>query len=183
MRVLIDDLLLFSRANKTDKPFEKTDLNVLLENAKQELAINIHEKNAVFDAKKLPTLLVIPYQIQQLFINLINNSLKYSNKDVKPIITIKCEKVLVSTVSLNINSDKKYYKLSFSDNGIGFEQQFSESIFTLFKRLHSNENLPGTGIGLAICKKIVENHQGAITAEGRLNVGATFNVFLPQKEK
>lgn len=183
MRVLIDDLLLFSRANKTDKAFEKTNLNVLLENAKQELAINIHEKSAVFDAKKLPTTLVIPYQIQQLFINLINNSLKYSKKDVKPIITIRCEKVLVSTVSLNINSDKKYYKLSFSDNGIGFEQQFSESIFTLFKRLHSNENLPGTGIGLAICKKIVENHQGAITAEGRLNFGATFNVFLPEKEK
>ena len=183
MRVLIDDLLLFSRANKTDKPFEKTNLNLLLENAKQELAINIHEKSAVFDAKKLPTTLVIPYQIQQLFINLINNSLKYSKKDVKPIITIRCEKVLVSTVSLNINSDKKYYKLSFSDNGIGFEQQFSESIFTLFKRLHSNENLPGTGIGLAICKKIVENHQGTITAEGRLNVGATFNVFLPEKEK
>ncbi|WP_395077943.1 CHASE3 domain-containing protein [Flavobacterium sp.] len=182
MRVLIDDLLLFTRANKIDKAFEKTNLNELLENAKQELAINIHEKNAVFDAKKLPTTNVIPYQIQQLFINLISNSLKYSKEGVNPIITIRCEKVLVSSVSLNINSDKKYYKLSFSDNGIGFEQEFSESIFALFKRLHSKDDLPGTGIGLAICKKIVENHQGAITAEGKLNIGATFNIFLPEKE-
>ena len=150
MRILIDDLLLFSKTNRIDKSFEKTDLNELLENAKQELAFNIHEKSAIFDAKKLPTTFVIPYQIQQLFINLISNSLKYSKTDEQPIITIRCEKVLVSSISLNINSDKKYYKLSFTDNGMGFEQQFSESIFTLFKRLHSKDDLPGTGIGLAI---------------------------------
>lgn len=182
MRVLIDDLLLFSRANKIDKAFEKTDLNELLENAKQELALSIHEKNAVINSKKLPTTNVIPYQIQQLFINLINNSLKYSKPELNPIITIKCEKVLVSSVSLNVNSDKKYYKISFTDNGIGFEQEFSESIFALFKRLHSKDDVQGTGIGLAICKKIVENHQGAITAEGRLNIGSTFNIYLPEKE-
>jgi signal transduction histidine kinase/CHASE3 domain sensor protein len=181
MRTLIDDLLLFSRTNKTDKVFIKTDLNELLENAKQELTDTILEKNAVINAEELPVIEVIPYQIQQLLINLISNSLKYSRSNVNPIITIHCEKILVSQVSfLKTNPDKEYYKISISDNGMGFDQQFSESIFTLFNRLHSPTEYPGTGIGLAICKKIVENHMGAIKAEGKINVGATFTIFLPE---
>lgn len=181
MRTLIDDLLLFSRTNKTDKVFIKTDLNELLENAKQELTDTILEKNAVINTDELPVIEVIPYQIQQLFINIISNSLKYSKSNVNPIITIHCEKILVSQVSfLKTGSDKEYYKISISDNGMGFDQQFSESIFTLFKRLHSPTEFPGTGIGLAICKKIVENHMGAIKAEGKLDVGATFTIFLPE---
>ncbi|WP_395046532.1 CHASE3 domain-containing protein [Flavobacterium sp.] len=181
MRTLIDDLLLFSRTNKTDKVFIKTDLNELLENAKQELTDTILEKNAVINAEVLPLIEVIPYQIQQLFINLISNSLKYSKSNVNPIITIHSEKILVSQVSfLKTNPDKEYYKISISDNGMGFDQQFSESIFTLFNRLHSPTEYPGTGIGLAICKKIVENHMGAIKAEGKINIGATFTIFLPE---
>ncbi len=181
MRTLIDDLLLFSRSNKSDKEFIETDLNELLLNAKQELAVNIQEKHAVINADDLPVLNVIPYQIQQLFINLINNSLKYSKADVNPEITIHCEKILVSQISsLKTNPNKEYYKISISDNGMGFDQQFSESIFTLFKRLHTTSDFPGTGIGLAICKRIVENHMGAIKADGKLGIGATFTIFLPQ---
>ncbi len=181
MRTLIDDLLLFSRSNKTDKAFVLTDLNELLLNAKQELADTILDKNAVINAEELPSINVIPYQIQQLFINLISNSLKYSKPDVNPIITIQCEKISVSQISsLKTNPEKEYYQISISDNGMGFDQQFSESIFTLFQRLHTSAEFPGTGIGLAICKKIVENHMGAIKAEGKLNVGATFTIFLPE---
>ncbi|MEO8235869.1 MAG: CHASE3 domain-containing protein [Flavobacterium sp.] len=181
MRTLIDDLLLFSRTNKTDKVFIKTDLNELLENAKQELADTILEKNATLITEELPVIEVIPYQIQQLFINLISNSLKYSKADTSPIISIRCEKILVSQVSfLKTNPDKEYYKISISDNGLGFDQQFSESIFTLFNRLHSISEFPGTGIGLAICKKIVENHMGAIKAEGKLDIGTIFTIFLPE---
>lgn len=181
MRTLIDDLLLFSRSNKTDKAFEKTDLNELLQNAKQELAEDIHDKNATVKSEKLPVLNVIPYQIQQLFINLISNSLKYAKPDIAPIISIDCEEILISKVSfLKTNPEKKYYKITLSDNGIGFDQQFAESIFALFKRLHSPSEFPGTGIGLAICKKIVENHMGAIKADGKLNIGATFTIYLPK---
>ena len=181
MRTLIDDLLLFSRTNKTDKAFIKTDLNELFQNAKQELSDAILEKNATVISEELPIIEVIPYQIQQLFINLISNALKYSKANVSPIITIHCEKILVSQVSfLKTNPDREYYKISISDNGMGFDQQFSESIFTLFNRLHSPTEFPGTGIGLAICKKIVENHMGAIKAEGKVDVGATFIIFLPE---
>jgi len=181
MRKLIDDLLLFSRTNKADKDFVQSDLNELFENAKQELADRIQEKNATINVANLPVLNVIPYQIQQLFINLISNSLKYSKSDVNPIITVGCEEISASQIPfLKINPEKKYYKISISDNGMGFDPQFSESIFTLFQRLHSPTEFPGTGIGLAICKKIVENHMGAIKADGKLNVGATFSIFLPE---
>lgn len=180
MRTLIDDLLLFSRTNKADKDFVSADLNELLDNAKQELIVRIQEKKATIHADNLPELNVIPYQIQQLFINLINNSLKYSKPDVNPIISIRCEEILGSQISfLKTNPEKKYYKISVSDNGMGFDPQFSESIFTLFQRLHSPTEFPGTGIGLAICKKIVENHMGVIKAEGKLGIGAIFTFFLP----
>ena len=181
MRTLIDDLLLFSRTNKADKVFEKADLNELLQNSLQELAQAIQEKKATVTADPLPELQVIPYQIQQLFTNLISNSLKYSRPDVNPAITIRSEKISISQMTPSeAKPDKIFYQISVSDNGMGFDPQFSESIFTLFQRLHSSSEFPGTGIGLAICKKIVENHKGTIKAEGRLNEGAVFTFFLPE---
>ncbi len=180
MRVLIDDLLLFSRTNKAEKVFEKTDLNILLENATQELAQVIEEKNAVLEAAELPKLNVIPFQIQQLFINLIGNSLKYSKKDITPVIKINCKKIMGwDEPTLKLDAAKIYYKISVKDNGLGFEQQYAESIFTLFQRLHQDSEYSGTGIGLSICKKIVENHNGFISAEGKPGKGATFNIWLP----
>jgi signal transduction histidine kinase/CHASE3 domain sensor protein len=181
MRTLINALLLFSRTNKTDKVFEKTDLNLLLENSVQDLAQAIEEKNAVIQSVKLPTLNVIPFQIQQLFTNLIGNSIKYGKANVAPVIKIECEKVIAKDQpELKTESTKKYFKISISDNGLGFEPQYAESIFKLFQRLHHDNEYQGTGIGLSICKKIVENHAGFIFAEGKPNVGAIFSVFLPQ---
>lgn len=180
MRMLIDDLLLFSRTNKAEEVFDKSDLNQLLEKATQELAQNIEEKNAVIKAVILPELHVIPFQIQQLFSNLIGNALKYSKPGISPLITIDCEKLAANEYPDFIkDTRKKYYKISISDNGLGFEQQYAEKIFILFNRLYQKSEYPGTGIGLSICKKIAENHSGYITAEGKPGIGATFSVFLP----
>jgi len=181
MRVLIDDLLLFSRTNTTKKEFIKTNLSELLENAKSELTEIIDEKKAIITASKLPKLSVIPYQIEQLFINLIGNSLKYSQPDLVPEISIESEKVNSDQFpELLDQNTKKFYKITFTDNGMGFDPQFKETIFILFQRLHSRQEYPGTGIGLAICKKIVENHKGFITADSTPDEGSVFTVFLPE---
>ncbi|PKP50747.1 MAG: histidine kinase [Bacteroidetes bacterium HGW-Bacteroidetes-11] len=180
MRTLIDDLLLYSRTTKTDKEFERTDLNLLLENTLQELSQQIEEKNAVIHSENLPALKVIPFQIQQLFYNLISNSLKYSKPGLAPIIKIECRKIeTYENPELFSDSGKEYYKISVSDNGMGFEQEYANKVFELFNRLHIKGDYPGTGIGLSICKKIAENHSGVITAESKPNEGAVFLVFLP----
>ena len=179
MRVLIEDLLQFSRTNKTEKNNENANLNVLLENAKHELAQLIEEKKAVFESDSLPTLHVIPFQIQQLFINLISNSLKYSKNDIAPIITIKYSQIVSSEEEFLPKTHICYHKITFDDNGIGFEQEYAKNIFILFNRLHNNNEYKGTGIGLAICKKIVENHKGFIMANGTLDIGSQITIYLP----
>lgn len=179
MRTLIDDLLLFSRTNKTEA-FEIADLTNLLENSIQELSFEIEEKKAVFHSVQLPVLNVIPFQIQQLFLNLIGNSLKYSKQGISPEIRIDCSVVTSADYpSLRMNNQAKYFKISVSDNGLGFEQQYAESIFLLFHRLHNKTEYPGSGIGLSICKKIVENHNGFIIAEGKPGIGSVFTFFIP----
>jgi len=179
MRVLIDDLLQFSRTNKAEKVFEKSDLNGLLENAKQELGQLIEDKNAIIENTELPTLNVIPFQIQQLFINLIGNSLKYSKENVTPHIKIESSLITANDEELLPKTKDKFYKITVEDNGIGFEQEYANKIFILFNRLHNKNQFDGTGIGLAICKKIVENHKGYIFAEGHPNKGSTFTIYLP----
>ncbi|KQB37653.1 CHASE3 domain-containing protein [Flavobacterium aquidurense] len=181
MRVLIDDLLLFSRTNTTKKEFIKLSLNELLENAESELAEIIEEKKAVIIVSKLPKLAVIPYQIEQLFINLIGNSLKYGRQDIIPEIKIESEKVNSTDYPDLLEPNvKKFNKITFTDNGMGFDPQFKETIFVLFQRLHSKTDYPGTGIGLAICKKIVDNHKGHIIADSTPGKGSVFTVFLPE---
>jgi signal transduction histidine kinase len=177
MRRLINDLLLFSRSTKAEKTFEETDLNELLDNVKQELMPDIEDKKALINCDNLPALFVIPFQIQQLFVNLVGNSLKYSRQGVAPIIKINSE--IVNTSENLQNFNQKYCRISVTDNGIGFEQKYAESIFGLFFRLHKKDEFPGSGIGLSICKKIAENHNGYITAEGKPDVGSTFAVYLP----
>jgi signal transduction histidine kinase len=124
---------------------------------------------------------VIAFQIQQLFVNLIGNALKYSKPGVAPVIKIDCEKLSTKDLPAFITDKRKeYFKITVSDNGIGFEQEYSEKIFILFNRLHQKSDYVGTGIGLSICKKIAENHNGFIVAEGKPGIGATFSVFLPK---
>ncbi len=177
MRSLINDLLLFSHSAKAEKTFEESDLNELLENSKQELMPDIEAKNAVIYSEKLPVLNVIPFQIQQLFANLLGNSLKYSRPGVTPVIRITSGITNLSENPQIIH--QKYCRISVTDNGMGFEQKYAESIFDLFYRLHKKTEFQGSGIGLSICKKIAENHNGYITAEGEPDVGSTFSLFLP----
>ena len=180
MRSLIDDLLQFSRTNKSEKVFENADFNELLENSKQDLAQVIETKKATITNEELPVTLAIPFQIQQLFTNLINNSLKYSKTETNP--EIKITSSIINAIDENLLPKKdttKYYKITFKDNGIGFDNEYAEKIFVLFNRLHNKDEYTGTGIGLSICKKIVENHKGYIFADGKLNEGATFTIFIP----
>jgi len=180
MRILIDDLLQYSRTSRSEKTFEITDLNTIVANAISELSENIEEKKAEIHVEKLHQVQGIPFQLQQLFINIIGNSLKYSKTEEAPLITISSKKVKASkTPKLNDHSKKEYIKITFKDNGLGFEQKYAEKIFQLFNRLHGKKEFPGTGVGLAICKKIVENHKGYIFAKGKPDEGAVFEIYLP----
>lgn len=180
MRVLINDLLQYSRTNRAEKKFVKTNFNKQLENSLKELSQIIEDKKAIITADKLPKTRAIDFQIQQLFTNLIGNSLKYAKQKETPIITVGCTKIVAKDEpKLTDNSLKKYYKIDFTDNGIGFEQENTEKIFQLFNRLHGKTDYQGTGVGLAICKKIVETHEGQIFATSTPNQGSTFSIYLP----
>lgn len=182
MQILINDLLAYSRVNGTDNTFEITDLNVIIETVLSELsqAQTIEEKNVTVNYKDLPEVNGIPFQLKQLFTNLIGNSLKYSNGDRAPIINIQATIADGKDIpNANVDANKKYNKISVSDNGLGFEQEYAEQIFTLFQRLHDKQTFSGTGIGLAICKKVVENHHGFIIATGKPDEGAIFDIYIP----
>ena len=179
MRILIDDLLHYSRTNKSDGLFEEIDLNLILEEVKADFSETIVENNAIIISPELPQISGIPYQIHQLFTNLIGNSIKYRKVDVDPMITITYEKVKIKEDNYTDESHGEFHKIVFSDNGIGFSPEYSERIFLLFNRLHAKTDYPGTGVGLAICKKIISNHNGYIKAIGRPNEGASFIVFIP----
>lgn len=181
MRLLIKDLLQFSRTNKSEKVFEMADLNEILEAAKHEIAESISDKSAIIKSEHLPTLKVIPFQIQQMFINLLGNSIKYSKANVPPEIHIDYRKISLQQIGqLVLPAKKDFHKFTFSDNGIGFSEEYSQRIFELFSRLHNKDEIAGTGIGLAICKKIVENHKGYILAKGTPGEGAIFEIYLPE---
>ncbi len=181
MRKLIDDLLQFSRTTRSEQVYELADLNQLFELSLDSLHDKIEETHAVIQRDKFPVLKVIPFQIQQLFTNLISNSLKYSKDNVVPHINISCEIVKApKELSERAQSIERYYKFEFKDNGVGYDHIYSPQIFDLFTRLHGKSEYEGTGIGLAICKKIVENHHGIILAYGEENVGAKFTIYLPE---
>jgi len=180
MRALINDLLQYSKANRSEKNLVKINLNEILNDSISELSQNIEDKKAIINHDELPTVNGIPFQMQQLFSNLLSNSLKYSKSDVPPIIDISCSEIIAKTEAvLKDRSSKNYYKINFTDNGIGFEQEYSKKIFLLFNRLHGKTEYHGTGVGLAICEKIVENHKGRIFATSSPNEGATFTIYIP----
>jgi PAS domain S-box-containing protein len=182
MQNLIDSLLEFSRTTTARKNFENTDLNVLLDEVKKELGHRIEEKKAEIISAHLPTLTIIPFQFRQLLSNLISNSLKYSREEVTPVIEITATYVKAKELHEKAAiPGKDYFRFTIKDNGIGFEQEYAEKIFELFQRLHGRNEYSGSGIGLAICKKIVENHHGFMRAEGGLGAGATFFIFIPVK--
>lgn len=174
MQHLIDAVLSYSSMDSEKVKMEKTDLNKLLKDVLALMDNTLDEKSVTVERNELPTLRVMPIQFQQLFLNILNNAVKYSKPDVKPVIKVRAEK--------EVSEKQKFWKISISDNGIGFESQYSEKIFEVFQRLHGKKEYVGTGVGLAICQKIVKNHNGYITADGEPGVGATFNIYLPTKE-
>jgi light-regulated signal transduction histidine kinase (bacteriophytochrome) len=181
MQTLLIDLVDYSRTIKGDKVFVETDLNKILEETLQDLSTNIEEKKAEIQVGNLPTIKAIPFQIKQLFINLISNSLKYSKEDSIPEIKITSGKITEKEQrDYKIANKEDYYKIVITDNGIGFKQEYAEKIFLLFKRLNTDPKYSGTGLGLAICHRVVDNHKGFIKVIGKPDIGAKFYIFIPK---
>ncbi len=179
MQILITSILSYSRTNSADLVFEETDLNQILNEVKITLNESILMKNVVIESQKLPTVNAIPIQMHQLFLNLIGNSIKYAKQDMDSLIKITAEKITIHETDGQEIANGFYWKLTISDNGIGFEQQYEDKIFEVFQRLHGKTDFEGTGIGLSICKKIIQVHRGIISAKGEPRVGATFTFLLP----
>lgn len=181
MQTLIEDLLAYSRTNTAEQKFERSDLNKLLEEVKNELKETIEEKKVQIKADKLPALNVISFQIRQLFTNILSNAIKFSKEGISPVIRISVEKLKRPDIE-HANPDINYFHIAFADNGIGFDPEHRTKIFEVFQRLHGRSEYTGTGIGLAICKKIMDNHHGFITADSESEKGATFHVYLPEEK-
>jgi PAS domain S-box-containing protein len=180
MQQLIDDLLAFSRISKTELNFEKTELNVIVEEIKADLKDTIIEQQAVIESIGLCSANIIAFQFRQLMYNLISNALKFSKPNVLCKIQIKSKIIKGNKLNIvSLSPEKNYCHIIVKDNGIGFEPHFKERIFEVFQKLHGKEVYAGTGIGLAIVKKIIENHNGIITATSELNHGAQFDIYIP----
>ena len=181
MQTMISDLLSISMITG-NRSYEKFSLQKILEETILTLEYKIENQNAVIRHNQLPDAMIIPSQIRQLFLNLLSNSLKFVREDVQPLITISHEFIKQKDiVHYQLAPAENYLKIVFSDNGIGFENEFAGKIFAIFQRLHGRSEYEGSGIGLAICKKIVEHHGGIISAESKPGEGATFTIILPHE--
>jgi len=181
MRNLINDLLNYSRLSSTAQ-FEPTNLNEILNQTLADLELSIQEKAAQLVIDELPQAEVIPGQIRQVFQNIIGNALKFSKPDTNVVITVRGEIVTAKTFDCDSSPSGSFVRISISDNGIGFDDRFVEKIFTLFQRLHAPGSYHGTGIGLAIVKKIIDKHNGVITASSKEGIGSNFLIVLPLKQ-
>jgi PAS domain S-box-containing protein len=180
MRRLIEALLSYSVASRSEIEFEKIDLNKVVHDVREQIMEEDTAKNIFIDSEKLPVANVIPVQFHQLIFNLISNSVKYRKPDADLVITITGEKVSGKSIKGEFEADRnEYFKITITDNGIGFSQEYSDKIFGLFQRLHAKNEYSGTGIGLAICRKIMNNHHGFIKALGRDGAGAAFELYFP----
>lgn len=185
MSKLISEMQSYASLKQHGKLFEKTDLNIIVNNILFDFELLIAEKKAqIILRKQLPVITAISFQMNQLFYDLLSNALKFVKPDVTPIITISCNKLLKTELKKfpTLNPNLTYYQINVEDNGIGFNQRYASQIFTMFQRLSSANEYPGTGIGLAMCKKIVDDHYGYIYAEGIENTKAIFHVILPQDQ-
>jgi PAS domain S-box-containing protein len=174
MYKMIEGVLAYSELNVQDLPIEEVGLNEVIKNVSSDLEILIHQKNATIKKTTLPVIEGAPVLLYQLFFNLMNNALKFSKPELSPVIKISARTF--------VQDDKKMAKIIFSDNGIGFEPIYAETIFGTFARLHAKETYEGTGLGLALCKKIVFRHHGSIRAESTLGEGSDFIILLPLKQ-
>lgn len=177
MSDLLNSLTKYSKLQLGQLSIQLVDLNQILKHVLTDLDITINQKNASIGSDNLPTISCDPMQISQLFLQLLSNSLKFCTR--KPEISINSTFVEDPIVLESLANDYKYIRLRFTDNGIGFSNEYNEKIFMIFQKLHSNKAIHGTGVGLALCKKIVENHKGKIAAYSVENEGSTFDVYLP----
>jgi light-regulated signal transduction histidine kinase (bacteriophytochrome) len=179
MQSLIEDILSYSKLGNMQSAFVRVDVSAMLHEIKNELYEELSERNVSLSIDNLCEANGIPFQLHQLFTNLISNAIKFSKPGNAATISVTCHEVSGSGIA-DLVPGNEYYRITVADNGIGFDAAHNESIFQLFKRLNAANDYTGTGIGLAICKKIAENHNGTIVALGKHNVGATFHVYLPK---
>lgn len=181
-QTLIADILDFSKISMEQSEFTNSDLNALLNDLIVDMDEEVKTKKATITIDKLPSLYVSTRLMRPLFQNLIANALKYCKKDVPPVIRIHSDQVGGSTQKNGNGSESKYCRIFIEDNGIGFDQKYAEDIFGMFKRLHNHGEFEGTGIGLALCKKIIEQHNGFISARSKPDEGSTFIISLPLRQ-
>ncbi len=180
MQTLITDLLMFSRVSSQAKPFVPVDLNQVAREVLSDLEVHIEQVGAQVNVGALPTIGADPLQMRQLVQNLLSNALKFQRPEVSPVITIEAQELEETPPMREGAPDASALcQLTVTDNGIGFDEKYLDRIFTVFQRLHDRSAYEGTGVGLAVCRKIAECHRGSITAQSRLDCGATFVVTLP----
>ena len=178
MTDLIKAVLNYSRLSRTEAEPVPVDLNSIIHNIINDLELSIEEKKAVIQISRLPVVRAVPLQMSQLFLNLFTNSLKFSERQPEISVTV----MLASSdelPQLRLPGGRRFAKISFADNGIGFPQQYADKVFAIFQRLHPVDKYAGTGIGLALCKKIVDNHGGHIDVQSEPGAGTTFFIYLP----
>jgi signal transduction histidine kinase len=181
MQKLIDDILQFSSLNADASSFEKVDLDAILNNVLSDIEIKIEESGALIKREPLLSIEAIPSQMGQLFQNLISNAIKFHKPGSVPEVSVRCRLISKEIVQEDtaLLQSKSFIEIDISDNGIGFDESYKEKIFEIFQRLHNSKTYSGTGIGLAICKKIVDNHLGTIRVASEPGVGTTFTIQLP----
>jgi PAS domain S-box-containing protein len=179
MQKLMEDLLTYSQLSANNGHFQKVDLNIVMDAVLRDLELSIGDKNAQLKIDRLPTINGIAFQLEQLFLNLLSNALKFSKIDEPPVIIITSSELQGREIPLGLSNDtKKYYKITVKDNGIGFPEEHSQKIFEVFQKVHHKRAFAGSGVGLAVVKRIMENHGGLIMAEGKPDAGATFSMFF-----
>ena len=183
MQLLIDEVLNYSRLSHHSNQFVNTDLNNIYQDVLEDLELRIEQKNATVECSGLPVAEVIPLQLSQLFYNLIGNSLKYTLEGNHPLIQISARTLnAAEAAAMKLDVKKSFFELTFKDDGIGIKKEFVENIFGVFNRIQSVTHVEGSGIGLAICRKIVHTHQGEIFAESVPGIGTEIHVILPFKQ-
>ena len=183
MSLLLSDVLAHSNAGRKDKMFRPVDLNEVVAKILVDFELAIDQKGAAFDVDPLPFVFASALEMNNLFYNLIDNALKFSDHARQPEITIRCKRLDEQAAAAYIDkpeAGKQYYDISVRDNGVGFNVKYAEQIFKVFNKLHNKEAYPGSGIGLSICRNIVANHNGAIAVESQPGEGSSFHIIIPE---
>ena len=182
MGKLIDDLLAYSRTSSTTENYTSVNMEKIINEVISEYREEITQKGISILVGKMPIIAGVSFQLKQLMFNLVGNAIKYSDPSKDATIKINSELFKPSKANdMGLSADQSYYLISVEDNGVGFEQQYAGKIFEMFQRLESKQDTKGSGIGLTICKRIVQNHKGAIKAIGKQGEGARFEIYLPKK--